>query len=119
MPWIFGSYCCEVVHALRTPPQGDNLVRSTIDALVEPYPLAVAGTPERTAYDRATRTLSFTWDTARAGGGQFAEDAVTSFAVPASVYPEGASLSQAARSSRRAERGRRRSGRLRELRRSP
>ncbi len=93
MPWIFWSYCCEVVRSLGTPPAGANLVQSTLAALVEPYPLAVAGTPQRLSYDRAGRTLTFTWSAARAGGGRFAPDAVTSIAVPASAYPGGYSAS--------------------------
>jgi len=89
LPWIFWSYCCEVVHSLHAPPAGANLVDTTVGALVQPYPLAVAGTPLRLAYTPADRTLTFTWSTARPGGGSYATGAVTSFAVPASVYPTG------------------------------
>jgi endoglycosylceramidase len=89
LPWIFWSYCCEVVHSLHAPPAGANLVSTTVGALVQPYPLAVAGTPLHLTYTPADRTLSFTWSTARAGGGGFPTGAVTSFAVPASVYPNG------------------------------
>lgn len=89
VPWIFWSYCCEVVHALDAAPAGENLVNSTVGALVRPYPLAVAGTPTHLAYEPSSRMISFTWSTSRAGGGRFPPDAVTSFAVPASVYPDG------------------------------
>ncbi len=89
VPWIFWSFCCEVVSSLEEPPSGANLVGSTVGALVEPYPLAVAGTPEKLTFDRASRTLTFTWSTARAGGGAFDAGVVTSFEVPALVYPDG------------------------------
>jgi endoglycosylceramidase len=89
VPWIFWSYCCEVVSSLTEPPSGPNLVSTTVDALVEPYPLAVAGTPQKLTYDPSTRTLSFTWSTARPGGGDFASGTVTSFEVPSRVYPGG------------------------------
>lgn len=89
LPWIFWSYCCEVVRSLHAPPTGTNLVKTTVGALVQPYPLAVAGTPQHLVYTTSTRTLSFTWSTTRAGGGSFASAAVTSLAVPASVYPAG------------------------------
>ncbi len=89
MPWIFWSYCCEVVHSLDAPPADANLVEAAVAALVRPYPLAVAGTPTRLAYDPATRTLRFSWSTSRAGGGRFPRGAVTGLAVPASVYPSG------------------------------
>ncbi len=89
VPWIFWSYCCEVVASLEEPPSGKNLVRSAVEALVEPYPLAVAGTPQRLAYDPMTRSLSFAWSAARPGGGDFASGTVTTFEVPRSVYPSG------------------------------
>jgi endoglycosylceramidase len=89
VPWVFWSYCCEVVHSLAAPPAGANLVSPTLDALVEPYPLGVAGTPEGLSYDRASRTLTFTWSTARAGGGSFPRGTVTSIVVPPFVYRGG------------------------------
>ncbi len=93
MPWIFWSYCCEVVRSLNSPPAGANLVDSTVGALVRPYPLAVSGTPTFSSYDTAIRALNFTWSTNRVGGGSFAAGAVTTFSVPASVYPDGYGVS--------------------------
>jgi endoglycosylceramidase len=89
VPWIFWSYCCEVVTSLTAPPSGTNLVSSTVDALVEPHPLAVAGTPQKQSYDPETQTLSFSWSTVRPGGGAFESGAVSSFEIPARVYPKG------------------------------
>jgi endoglycosylceramidase len=89
VPWIFWSFCCELVPSLQAAPGGTNLVASSASVLVQPYPLAVAGVPEALTVDPSARTLSFTWSTARAGGGSFATGAVTTFEVPALTYPEG------------------------------
>jgi endoglycosylceramidase len=89
MPWIFWSFCCEVVASFSEPPTGKNLVAGVAAALVRPYPLAVAGTPERLSFDPTNRTLSFTWFTARAGGGTLPLGTQTTFEVPSLVYPHG------------------------------
>ena len=89
VPWIFWSFCCELVPSLQQAPGGTNLVASTAGALIQPYPLAVAGTPQQLTLDPSARTLSFTWSTARAGGGSFATGTVTTFEAPALTYPQG------------------------------
>jgi endoglycosylceramidase len=89
VPWLFWSYCCELVPMLGQAPGGKNLVASTASVLIRPYPLAVAGTPQALTVDPTARTLSFTWSTARPGGGAFAAGTVTSFEIPALTYPDG------------------------------
>jgi endoglycosylceramidase len=89
VPWIFWSFYNEVVPSLEQAPGGKNLVASTADALIQPYPLAVAGIPQNLVVDPDARTLAFTWSTSRAGGGDFETGAVTSFEVPAFTYPDG------------------------------
>jgi endoglycosylceramidase len=89
VPWIFWSFCCELVPSLQEAPGGKNLVASTASVLIQPYPLAVAGTPKDLTVDPSARTLHFTWSTVRAGGGAFATGTVTSFEVPAYTYPNG------------------------------
>ncbi len=89
VPWIFWSFFSEVVPSLEDAPGGKNLVRSTATALIQPYPLAVAGVPQELVVDPARHTMSFTWTTSRADGGDFAKGAVTSFEVPAFTYPDG------------------------------
>jgi endoglycosylceramidase len=89
VPWIFWSFCCELVPSLQQAPGGSNLVASTASDVVEPYPLAVAGTPEALTIDPTADTLSFTWSTARAGGGTFPTGTVTTFEMPALTYPSG------------------------------
>jgi endoglycosylceramidase len=89
VPWIFWSFCCELVPSLQAAPGGTNLVASTASVLVQPYPLAVAGTPQALTLDPTSQTMTFTWSTARAGGGTFAPGATTSFEAPALTYPSG------------------------------
>ena len=92
MPWIFWSFCCELVPSLDASPGGDNLVASTAAALIQPYPLAVAGTPTELTLDPTLQTMSFSWSTARVGGGSFAPGTVTSFEAPTLTYPHGYSV---------------------------
>jgi endoglycosylceramidase len=89
VPWIFWSFCCELVPSLQQPPGGSNLVASTASVLIQAYPLVVAGTPQQFTLDPPTQTLSFAWSTSRVGGGTFASGAVTTFEVPAFAYPKG------------------------------
>ena len=74
---------------LSQPPSGANLIASTVDSLVQPYPLAVAGTPTTLTYTPATRVITFRWSTSRPGGGAYGRGVQTSFVAPAVVYPGG------------------------------
>jgi endoglycosylceramidase len=63
---------------------------SIVDAIVEPYPQVVAGTPVSWRFDRSTRKFTFRYRNARASGrGAFGPGAVTEVAVPALVYAHG------------------------------
>ena len=89
VPWIFWSFCCELVPSLQQAPGGSNLVASTASVLVQPYPLAVAGTPQQLTVDPSAGTLSFTWSTAPAAGPPFPTGTVTTIVAPALAYPGG------------------------------
>jgi endoglycosylceramidase len=89
VPWIFWSFCCELVPSLQQPPGGSNLVASTASVLVQPYPLAVAGTPQQLSVDPSSETLSFTWSTTPVGPGTFPDGTVTTVVAPALAYPGG------------------------------
>jgi endoglycosylceramidase len=89
VPWIFWSFDSELVPTFGMPPGGANLVASTAAALIQAYPLAVAGTPTQLTVDPSTQTLSFTWSTTRADGGSFARGTVTTLEAPALTYPNG------------------------------
>lgn len=82
MPWLFWSFNVSMVKSISAPPTGSNLHRSAVAALVEPHPLAVAGTPRTLSYDHASHVLHFSWSTSRVGGGSFPPGAVTSIQVP-------------------------------------
>jgi endoglycosylceramidase len=89
VPWIFWSFSSELVPSLQQAPGGSNLVASTAGVLVQPYPLAVAGTPQALTVDPSSGTLSFTWSTAPVGGGTFPDGTVTTVVTPALAYPSG------------------------------
>jgi endoglycosylceramidase len=88
IPWTFWSYD-ELVSDLHEPPGQGSFPSAAAAALARAYPTVVAGTPSASSFDAATRTLSFSWSTRRAGGGTFPAGTVTTFEVPASAYPTG------------------------------
>ncbi len=101
LPWIYWAFAdCSVgcrsagdqvgiVGSLGADPSGANLNHPIASSIVQPYPLAIAGTPTSLTYDATTRVLALTWSTARAGGGSFAANTPTTIEVPPAVYPTG------------------------------
>jgi endoglycosylceramidase len=89
VPWLFWSFSSELVPSLSAPPGGTNLVPAAASILVQPYPLAVAGTPQTLTIDPSMQTLTFTWSTTPPGGSPFGTGAVTTFVTPAATYPGG------------------------------
>ena len=100
VPWLEWAYCgCEdpttagpgakqaiVINPLM-PPAGSNLVLPTLQALVEPYPQVIAGTPLAWGFNRAGASFLLHYTTARAGGrGRLAAGALTEIATPSLVY---------------------------------
>jgi endoglycosylceramidase len=100
VPWLEWAYCgCDdptttgpgneeaIVIDPSKPPTGSNLVMPTLEALVEPYPQVIAGTPDSWGFDTSTKTFQFSYSTARVtGAGRFAKWSVTQIATPALVY---------------------------------
>jgi endoglycosylceramidase len=75
------------------PPTGDNVNASQLQALVRPYPTAVAGTPLAWRFDRVARTFTLRYSVARvAGGGTFPAGSPTELVLPSLVYPGGYSV---------------------------
>jgi endoglycosylceramidase len=89
VPWLFWSFSSELVPSLTEPPGGANLVPAAASILVQPYPLAVAGTPQTLSIDPTADTLTFTWSTTPAGGAPLATGTVTSIVAPPSAFPSG------------------------------
>ena len=73
-----------------TAPIGKNVDWAKLRAIVVPHPLAVAGTPTRYHFDRATKLFTAVWSTRRAvGGTAFPRGSRTTISTPALVYPQG------------------------------
>ncbi|MBX3026849.1 cellulase family glycosylhydrolase [bacterium] len=90
VPWLFWSYDENITIDLTRPPGGDNLRSSeAFDALVRPYPVAVAGTPTAISFDPATRVFRFEYDTTAPAGGALPPWVLTAVSVPARQYPGG------------------------------
>jgi endoglycosylceramidase len=101
VPWTEWAYClCHdptttgqdqgIVQEASSPPSGANLNSATRDALVEPYPQVIAGTPLSWGFDRESATFSLSYSTQAADGTRsFRSGAVTQIATPKLSYPNG------------------------------
>jgi endoglycosylceramidase len=93
IPWLFWSYDENITRDLAQPPGGGNLNSSAaLEALVRPYPVAVAGTPTVTSFDPETNAFHFEYDTATPGGRPIPQQVLTVISVPARRYPDGYSV---------------------------
>lgn len=81
-----------LVYDTNLPPVGDNVNADKLAVLSEPYPQAVAGTPNSWSFDNGTFQLSYS--TVRADGlSSFAAGAQTNISVPPIQYPNGYQVS--------------------------
>ena len=100
--WQYWAYCgCsdpttqgpgETQAIVKDPakaPEGDNLKTEKLGVLVRPYPQLVAGTPQSWKFDLDTKTFTFAYSTARAGGGAISGSQATEVFVPKRQYPSG------------------------------
>jgi len=71
------------------PGSESNADQLKLDALVVPYPQAIAGTPESYAFDRSTNTMTMTYSPHAVPGAHLAADALTQIFVPRRKYPTG------------------------------
>ena len=92
-PWIFWAFTKELVSDLTLPPSGPNVVTSTADALVRPYPLLVAGTPTSIAYDPSTHDFIASWSSVEPNGHRLHAGATTTIEIPKMDYPSGYTVS--------------------------
>ena len=89
LSWIFWSYDENLVHDVARAPGPDNLVTSTLDALVRPNPMVTNGTPTSAAFDPDTGEYHSTYATTRPDGSPADPKYRTSVLMPQRVYPEG------------------------------
>ncbi len=100
VPWTEWAYCVcgdptgspaeGIVNDPRKPKTGSNLVTGALDALVEPYPHVIAGTPGSWGYNRRTKTFKLTFTTRKASGkGAFPAGSLSAIEAPAFDYPGG------------------------------
>jgi endoglycosylceramidase len=90
VPWIFWAYNENVVADRDAPAGPDNLrSRAAFEALVRPYPLAVAGTPTTLAFDADTKALDVGWIPQRPDGTRAGKRLQTTVWLPKRQYPQG------------------------------
>ena len=93
VPWMFWAYNESVIDDPSLPAGLDNLASPDgFRALVRPYPVALAGTPQHLAFDPATRVLDLTFSTTSPGGKRFWRWLPSVVHLPRLVYPEGYSV---------------------------
>jgi endoglycosylceramidase len=93
VPWMFWAYNESVIDDPSLPAGLDNLAsRAAFEALVRPYPEALAGTPELLAYDPATRTFDLTWSTRSPSGRRAGWWLPSVLHLPKLAYPDGYSV---------------------------
>jgi len=87
--WAFsGEGDMSLVYDPDLPPVGDNVNTAQLETLAQPYPQAVAGTPESYSFDNGVFHFSYSTDRAD-GSGDFAAGAQTEIAVPKIQFPDG------------------------------
>jgi endoglycosylceramidase len=101
VPWAEWAYClCHdpttagqdqgIVQEASKPPNGENLHATTLEALVEPYPQVISGTPLSWSFNRETRTFGLRYSTRSADGTHsFRAESITQIAAPKLSYPSG------------------------------
>jgi endoglycosylceramidase len=93
VPWMFWAYNESVIDDPAQPAGLDNLASpAAFQALVRPYPEALAGTPQSLAYDPATRVFDLSWSTRSPSGHRNGWWLPSTIHVPKLAYPDGYSV---------------------------
>jgi len=71
------------------PGAESNANQAKLDALVVPYPQAIAGTPQSYSFDRGSGVMQLGYSTAAVPGATLADGALTRIFVPRRHYPNG------------------------------
>jgi endoglycosylceramidase len=66
-----------------------NAKQAKLDAIVVPYPQAIAGTPRSYSFDRSSDTMTLTYRQTAVPGARLASGALTQIFVPERKYPHG------------------------------
>ncbi len=97
--WTVWAYedCCNssaaiVADGAKAPTAPENLRLSELEALVRPYPKAIAGTPLAWSYDPTSDAFALAYSTHPVGGGTFPPGTDTEIELPALHYPTGYNL---------------------------
>jgi endoglycosylceramidase len=79
-----------MIYDEEKPPSGENLNSVVQEALVEPYPQLISGTPTSWGFDRETGTFTLRYSTQSVAGQRaFRSGSVTRIATPRLSYPNG------------------------------
>jgi endoglycosylceramidase len=82
VPWVFWDFS-----EISSPKNPSD--RTVAEALAEPYPLAVAGSPESYGFDHSSRVFHLTYRTTAPPGDRLQGDVETLVEVPRLAYPSG------------------------------
>jgi endoglycosylceramidase len=100
LSWMYWMYYGYPTEAYNPPTEGlliddnepgseANAKQPKLNALVVPYPQAIAGTPESYAFERSTNTMTMTYSTHAVPGAHLNAGALTQIFVPRRKYPTG------------------------------
>ncbi len=92
VPWIEWAYNGMIADSAQPAGLGNLRNRDAFTALVQPFPVAVNGTPAALAFDPATTTFDFSYATTRPDGQPSPTTLLTVVSVPSLRYPNGYSV---------------------------
>ena len=94
--WSYWAYedCCKspgaiVKDATQDPNAPGNLNPAVLQALVEPYPQLISGTPTSWWFDPTSKVFTFRYSTRAVAGQQFPGGSETEVFIPQLQYPHG------------------------------
>ena len=77
-----------LVYDLTKPPTGDTVDTAKLDALDQPYPQQISGTPDTWSFTNGVFTMSYSTNHVD-GSGAFPSGSPTTISVPTTQYPHG------------------------------
>jgi endoglycosylceramidase len=90
LSWLDWAYNESIIADPSRPAGEDNLrSEAAFGALVRPYPVALAGTPELIGFDPTTKRFELRYTTSRPDGGSYPRELLSVVSVPSRQYPNG------------------------------